>query len=86
MDKKRHVQPYKPLRALEVATLLLMEYVPSGACLLGWDPMTFTQCRENIDGYLGAVVGFKAEGLFVDPGIIDFVGGRCCGLTGVRMF
>jgi hypothetical protein len=81
LDSKRKGQAYEPPGVLEAATAILMEHVHSGAMLFGREPVTYTQCRDQVDGYQGAVGGFGAAGLGIvgnDDSIFNY------GLAAVR--
>lgn len=69
LNKQRKERPYEPPGLLEAATAILMEHVKTGQRLFTREPLTYTRCREQVEGWQTAVVGgFGASGL--DIGLI----------------
>ena len=81
---KRTGLGYKVPGALEVAVVMLLHYVRSGECLYSDDPLTYTCCREKVQGYQLVIGGFSSEGLRINDLNYDHKSLR--GIAGLRKF
>ena len=81
---KRTGLGYKVPGALEAAVVMLLHYVRSGECLYGDDPLTYTCCREKVQGYQLVIGGFSSEGLRINDLNYDHKSLR--GIAGLRKF
>ena len=74
---------YEVPRALEASVVMLLHHVRSGERLYSDNPLTYTYCQEEIEGYPLIVGEFFSGGLFVSPSI-DADGAN--GAAGLRKF
>ena len=74
---------YTVPKGLDVAAVVLMQYLRSGERLLGDDRRAYTQCQERARGYRLVVGGFAPGGLFVHTPCFDY---DYIGVAGLRKF
>ena len=61
---------YNVPNALDAVLTVFIKCVSSGEYLLGQNPLTYTRCQENVNGYQVVVGGFGPSGLCVDQQLL----------------